>query len=39
MAGNMLVMALVTKGIELAANAIDHYVNRAKYAAEAMEEQ
>ena len=38
MAGNMLVMALVTKGIELAANAIDHYVNRAKYAAEAMEE-
>lgn len=38
MAGNMLVMALVTKGIELAASAIDHLVNRSKYAAEAMEE-
>lgn len=25
MAGNMLVMALVTKGIELAASAIDHF--------------
>lgn len=38
MAANMLISALVVKGIELAANAIDHYVNRAKYAAEAMEE-
>ena len=38
MAGNMLVMALVTKGIELAASAIDHLVNKSKYAAEAMEE-
>lgn len=38
MAGNMLVMALVTKGIELAASAIDHFVNKSKYAAEAMEE-
>lgn len=27
-AGNMLVMALVTKGIELAASAIDHLVNK-----------
>lgn len=31
-------MALVTKGIELAASAIDHLVNKSKYAAEAMEE-
>lgn len=38
MAGNMLVMALVTKGIELASSAIDHLVNKSKYAAEAMEE-
>jgi hypothetical protein len=38
MAGNMLVMALVTKGIELATSAIDHLVNKSKYAAEAMEE-
>lgn len=37
-AANMIITALVVKGIELAANAIDHYVNRAKYAAEAMEE-
>lgn len=37
-AGNMIASALIAKGIELAANAIDHYVNRAKYAAEAMEE-
>ena len=37
-AANMLAMALITKGVELAANAIDHYVNRAKYAAKAMEE-
>ena len=34
----MIASALIAKGIELAANAIDHYVNRAKYAAEAMEE-
>ena len=38
MAGNMLIMALVTKGIELAASAIDHLVTKSKYAAEAMEE-
>ena len=31
-------MALVTKGIELTASAIDHLVNKSKYAAEAMEE-
>lgn len=37
-AANMIITVLVVKGIELAANAIDHYVNRAKYAAEAMEE-
>jgi hypothetical protein len=37
-AGIALASYAITKGIELAANAIDHYVNRAKYAAEAMEE-
>ena len=37
-AANMVTYALIAKGIELAANAIDHYINRAKYAAEAMEE-
>lgn len=37
-AANMIVTALAIKGIQLAADAIDHYVNRAKYAADAMEE-
>lgn len=37
-AANMIAYALIAKGIQLAADAIDHYVNRAKYAAEAMEE-
>lgn len=37
-AANMIVTALAIKGIKLAADAIDHYVNRAKYAADAMEE-
>lgn len=36
--GNMIAFALIAKGIQLAADAIDHYVNRAKYAAETMEE-
>lgn len=35
--GNMAVTALVFKGIELAAKAVDQYVNRVKYAVEAME--
>ncbi|MBQ4523301.1 MAG: hypothetical protein IJA10_10180 [Lachnospiraceae bacterium] len=35
---NMLIGALIAKGIELAVKAIDNYVNRAKYAAEAMQE-
>lgn len=39
MAGNMLVMALVTKGIELAASAIDHLVNKSKYAAELLDDE
>ena len=38
MAGNMFVDMLITKGIELAVTAIDKYVNRVKYAQEAMEE-
>lgn len=38
MAGNMFVDMLITKGIELAVTAIDKYVNRVKYAKEAMEE-
>ena len=37
-AANMIAFAVISKGIQLAADAIDHYVNRAKYAAEAMEE-
>lgn len=37
-AGNMIVFTLISKGIELAVSAIDNYINRAKYAAEAMEE-
>ena len=37
-AANMIAYALIAKGIQLAADAIDHYVNRAKYAAEAMNE-
>ncbi len=37
-AANMIVYTLIAKGIQLAADAIDHYVNRAKYAAEAIEE-
>lgn len=37
-AANMIAYALIAKGLQLAADAIDHYVNRAKYAAEAMEE-
>lgn len=37
-AANMIVTALAIKGIQLASDAIDHYVNRAKYAADAMEE-
>ena len=36
--GNMLAGIAIAKGIQLVADAIDHYVNRAKYAAEAMEE-
>ena len=35
---NMLIGALIAKGIELAVKAIDNYVNRAKYASEAMQE-
>lgn len=38
MAGNMLVWTLVAKGIELAYKAIDKYVNRVKYAQEAIDE-
>lgn len=37
-AANMVVFTLIAKGIQLAADAIDRYVNRAKYAAEAMED-
>lgn len=37
-AANMIAYALIAKGIQLASDAIDHYINRAKYAAEAMEE-
>ena len=36
--GNMIAFALIAKGVQLASDAIDHYVNRSKYAAEAMEE-
>lgn len=37
-AANMIAYALIAKGIQIASDAIDHYINRAKYAAEAMEE-
>ncbi|MDE6312808.1 MAG: hypothetical protein K2M46_04200 [Lachnospiraceae bacterium] len=37
-AANMIAFALIAKGIQLASHAIDQYINRAKYAAEAMEE-
>ena len=35
---NMLTYALITEFIQLASTAINHYVNRAKYASEAMQE-
>lgn len=37
-AGNMIAFTLIAKGIQVATDAIDHYVNRAEYAAEAMKE-
>ena len=37
-AANTITYALIAKGIQLAVSAIDNYINRAKYAAEAMEE-
>lgn len=36
-AGKMIAYALITKGIELAANALDKYANRVKYAQEDAE--
>ena len=36
-AGNMIVMALISKGIEIAATAIDNYVHKAENATEAIE--
>lgn len=36
--GNMITFALIAKGIQVVSNAIDHFINRAKYAKEAMEE-
>ena len=38
MAGNMLVFAAVSKGIELAATAIDNHIHRVEYAKESLEE-
>lgn len=37
-AGNMLATWAILKGIQLATSAIDHFVNRVKYAQEAMKE-
>ena len=36
-AGNMIVMALISKGIEIATTAIDNYVHKAENATEAIE--
>ena len=37
-AGNMIAFTLIVKGVQMASDAIDKYVNKAKYAKEAMEE-
>ncbi|MDE7435402.1 MAG: hypothetical protein K2N01_06235, partial [Lachnospiraceae bacterium] len=37
-AANMLVFALISKGIQAAMDAIDRYIHRAEYAAQAMKE-
>lgn len=35
--GNMILFTVITKGIQLATTALNNWINRSKYAVEAME--